>query len=306
MEIETYRKEYLENVKTIAAAEGEVTVTAFVDTVLKDLQEINVVGDFEICFALGKHGRKNYRVDAYAFDDYDYSMSLFIAEYSGENQAETITRTETVVLFEKLAAFVDGCFNGNLRYDIEISTPAYDMVDQLLNLKSVIRKYRLFVLTDKVMSDKISSFPASSINDIPVEYNLWDMNRLYRILSSGDGHEPVEIDLTKWNSKGIPCLEASDASTEEIKCLLCVIPGNILADLYDTYGSILLEGNVRSFLSAKVKVNKNIRKTIIEADGESKRMFFAYNNGSLDRMCANHFDVWLVLLQELGYAHDGA
>lgn len=279
MEIDSYRKEYLENVKTIAAAESEVTVTAFVDTVLKDLQEINVVGDYELCFALGKHGRKNYRVDAYAFDDYDYSMSLFIADYSGENNIETITRTDTTALFEKLAAFVDGCMNGSLRYDIEISTPAYDMVDQLLNLKSVIRKYRLFVLTDKVMSDKISSFPSGKINDIPVEYNLWDMNRLYRILSSGDGHEPVEIDLTKWNGKGIPCLEASDASTEDIKCLLCVIPGYILADLYDTYGSVLLEGNVRSFLSAKVKVNKNIRKTIIEADGESKRMFFAYNNG---------------------------
>ena len=39
--------------------------------------------------------------------------------------------------------------------------------------------------------------------------------------------------------------------------MLCVIPGAILADLYDTYGSTLLEGKVRSFLSAKGNVNKN-------------------------------------------------
>ena len=117
------------------------------------------------------------------------------------------------------------------------------------------------------------------MNGIPVEYNLWDINRLFRVLHSGDGHEPVEIDLKKWNDWGLPCLEASDASTDDIQCLLCVIPGSVLADLYDTYGSLLLEGNVRSFLSTKVKVNKNIRKTIIEADGENKRMFFAYNNG---------------------------
>ena len=74
-------------------------------------------------------------------------------------------------------------------------------------------------------------------------------------------------------------MEASDASTNDIRCFLSVIPGNILADLYDVYGSMLLEGNVRSFLSTKVKVNKNIRKTIIEAEGESKRNFFSYNNG---------------------------
>jgi hypothetical protein len=87
------------------------------------------------------------------------------------------------------------------------------------------------------------------------------------------------IDFTKYAEKGLPCLEASDVSTDDIKCLLCVIPGRILADLYDTYGSILLEGNVRSFLSTRGSVNKNIRKTIIEADGEDKRMFFSYNNG---------------------------
>ena len=29
--------------------------------------------------------------------------------------------------------------------------------------------------------------------------------------------EPVEIDLTKWSKYGIPCLEASDASTDDIQ-----------------------------------------------------------------------------------------
>ena len=129
------------------------------------------------------------------------------------------------------------------------------------------------------MSGKISTLDLGQINGISIEYNIWDIQRLYRVMSTGDGHEPVEIDFLKITEKGLPCLEASDASTDDVKCLLCVIPGEILADLYDTYGSTLLEGNVRSFLSAKGNVNKNIRKTILEADGESKRMFFAYNNG---------------------------
>lgn len=279
MEINEYRKEYLENVKAIAAAENEGTVTTFVKTVLEDLQSLNIIPDFELCFAMGKNGRRNYRVDAYSFDDYDYSMSIFVADYSGDADISTLIKTEANVLFDKISAFLDGCLNGNFRNEIEISTPVYDMVEQIIHLKNTTRKYRFFILTDKAMSEKIASFSTSSINDIPIEYNIWDMSRLHRVLSSGDGHEPVEIDFRNFQIQGLPCLEASDAATDEIKCYLCVIPGAVLADLYDTYGSVLLEGNVRSFLSTKVKVNKNIRKTIIQADGENKRMFFAYNNG---------------------------
>jgi hypothetical protein len=49
----------------------------------------------------------------------------------------------------------------------------------------------------------------------------------------------------------------------------------MLADIYDNYGSSLLEGNVRSFLSTKVAVNKKIRATILNCP----ELFFAYNNG---------------------------
>lgn len=279
MELNDYRKDYLENVKMIAAAEHEGTVATFVQTVLTDLQELNVISDFELCYSTGKNGRKNYRVDGYSFDDYDCSMSLFITEYDGEEQLSTITRTDATFLFERLLAFVDGCLNGNFRNTIEISTPVYDLVERIVSLEKLTRKYRFFILTDKEMSEKISTIEMGEINSIPVEYNIWDIKRLYRVIGNGDGHEPVEIDFKELTSNGLPCLEASDVSTDNITCFLCVIPGEILADLYDKYGSTLLEGNVRSFLSVKGKVNKNIRKTILESDGESKRMFFAYNNG---------------------------
>lgn len=279
MELTDFRKDYLENIKMFAAADDAGTASTFVKTVLEDLQDSNVISDFEECFSVGKYRRKSYRVDAYSFDEYDYSMSLFIAEYYGEDEIETLTLTEANALFEKLNTFLDGALNGNFRNDMEISTPAYDLVDKLVSLEHTIRKYKFFIVTDKAMSGKISTLDIGQINGVNIEYHIWDIQRLYRVMSTGDGHEPVEIDFLKITEKGLPCLEASDVSTDDVKCLLCVIPGEILADLYDTYGSTLLEGNVRSFLSVKGKVNKNIRKTILEADGESKKMFFAYNNG---------------------------
>ena len=279
MELVDYKKDYLENVKMLAAADMSGTTATFVKTVLDDLQDLNVISDFEECFDSGKYGRKNYRVDAYSFDDYDCSMSIFIADFDGESDESILTMTDAKDLFEKINTFIDGSLNGNLRHELEISTPVYDLVELIVNLENKIRKFRFFIITDKSMSGKISSLSQGEINGIPIEYNIWDMPRLYRVMRTGDKYEPVEINFLKLTEKGLPCLEASDASTDDVKCLLCVIPGKVLADLYDTYGSSLLEGNVRSFLSAKGNVNKNIRKTIIEADGESKRMFFAYNNG---------------------------
>ncbi len=65
------------------------------------------------------------------------------------------------------------------------------------------------------------------------------------------------------------------SSTDDYTAYLCNIPGTVLATLYNTYGGRLLEGNVRSFLQTKGKVNKGIRNTILN----NPDMFFAYNNG---------------------------
>ena len=53
------------------------------------------------------------------------------------------------------------------------------------------------------------------------------------------------------------------------------MPGKFLADIYLKYGSKLLQGNVRAFLSVRGKVNKGIRNTIIN----HPENFFTFNNG---------------------------
>ena len=57
--------------------------------------------------------------------------------------------------------------------------------------------------------------------------------------------------------------EGEDESTPEnvitYSAYLAVVPGQVLNDLYLEYGARLLEGNVRSFLSVRGKVNKSIQ-----------------------------------------------
>jgi hypothetical protein len=131
------------------------------------------------------------------------------------------------------------------------------------------------IFTTASISSTITSLDESEINGVVTECQIWDINRLFRVCGSTTGRRIIEIDFKDNSQYGIPCLEASGAETEDFKSYLCIIPGTLLADIYDKYGSSLLEGNVRSFLSTKVAVNKKIRYTI----QQNPERFFAYNNG---------------------------
>ena len=82
------------------------------------------------------------------------------------------------------------------------------------------------------------------------------------------------VDLSTIDGGGLPCIEAG-ADTDQYAAYLCVVPARALAEMYEEYGSRLLEGNVRSFLAIRGKVNKGIRNTLLH----QPEMFFAYNNG---------------------------
>ncbi|MEG2013056.1 MAG: AIPR family protein [Anaerovoracaceae bacterium] len=276
MELHEFRKDYLENVKAIAAADNEGTSASFVRAVCDTLVGGEIFDDYELCYYTGTASRKKYRVDAYSYDDYDKSMTMIIADYMGDDDALRLTLTDAKSLFGRLRVFAEESMVGKLKNEVEISTPTYDLVDKLSSLKSEIRKLKFYIITDKEMSEKISSFEETMVCDIPCEYHLWDIVRLHRMLGIGDGHEPVEINLKSIIPNGVPCLVASDVNIDSCKCYLCVLPATFLADIYDMYGSRLLEGNVRTFLSARGNVNKNIRRTIL---GDERNMFFAYNNG---------------------------
>ena len=150
-----------------------------------------------------------------------------------------------------------------------------DLVDFLRQNAKEIRKYRFLIFTDADLSSNVKSVDIEACDDVPAEGQIWDVDRLFRVCCSEQGRQIIEIDFRQYCEEGIPCLEASSAATDQYSSYLGVIPGSVLADIYDRYGSKLLEGNVRSFLSTKVAVNKKIRTTILK----TPQMFFAFNNG---------------------------
>jgi hypothetical protein len=128
---------------------------------------------------------------------------------------------------------------------------------------------RVFFVTDGECPELTAPTGVRGIaSDVAVELHVWDASRLARAALSGKSSESVDVDLRP----GLPCLLAVGS---EAPSYLVILPGELLARLYDDLGERLLELNVRSFLQARGKVNKGIRETLL---GEPGR-FFAYNNG---------------------------
>lgn len=270
-----FKKDFLKSIKTAAAVTGEGSCAAFVDNVAQYLIDAEVLSDFSPAFYTGKNGRSKYRVDGYVYDEFDNTMNLIIANFDGNDLERRITNTVANHDFGELRLFLSTALTTNLYREIEMSTPCADLLDFLRLNEKNIRKYRFLIFTDADMSATIKTVDIDDYNGISIEGQIWDVDRLFRVCCSELGRQVIEIDFKEYCGVGIPCLEASSAVTEQYSSYLGVIPGTVLADIYDRYGSKLLEGNVRSFLSTKVAVNKKIRSTILNVP----QMFFAFNNG---------------------------
>lgn len=270
-----FREEFLASVRVEAATTGEGTCASFVSNMAKYLIESEVLPDFTPAYKAGiGKGNKKYRVDGYVLDEVDYTLNLIIADFDGID-VKTLGKTELKTSLSRITYFVDLVLNSKLYRDIEISTPCADLVDLLRSYRNKIRKYRILLMTDAEMSTTIKNVAEFDIDNKPVECQIWDIERLFRVCCSETGRQTIEIDFKEYMSYGIPCLETTGMASNIYTSYLCIIPGKVLADIYDKYGSALLEGNVRSFLSTKVAVNKKIRETILKCPS----MFFAFNNG---------------------------
>lgn len=275
MDSSEFKKDFLESIKSAAATTGEGSCATFVDNMSQYLIDSEVLSDFTPSFYTGRAGRSKYRVDGYVYDEFDNTMNLIIANFDGNDLERRMTNTIAMHDFGRLRIFLETALKTNLYKEIEISTPCADLVDFLRQNVKAIRKYRFLIFTDADLSSNVKSVDIKSYDDIPVEGQIWDIDRLFRICCSEQGRQIIEIDFRQYCGEGIPCLEASSVATDQYSSYLGVIPGSVLADIYDRYGSKLLEGNVRSFLSTKVAVNKKIRATILN----TPQMFFAFNNG---------------------------
>lgn len=276
MDLSQFRNDLLETVRSRAESNLDFNRAGFVDEVGERLTDSEEFSDFVACRYEGISGKRKLKIDGYAFDDADNSLALLIADFSNDDVMPSFNTADALKSFGMLRAFVEEALKGNLTDgSIEESQPGHGLASDIRDWHSKVTKYRLYLASDAQLKSKAKDWPDVDINGTQAEHHIWDVSRFYRAYVSATGRDELVVDFGDFGTGGgLPCLAAASAEGE-YQAYLCMIPGSVLAGIYERYGSRLLEGNVRSFLSTRGKVNAKIQQTI----RQQPEMFFAFNNG---------------------------
>ncbi len=231
--------------------------------------------------------RPAVEISGYSIQDKD-TLNLIATIFSG-GPPGPVTPAQVRRAARRARAFWERCRDRPYHDDLEESSDAWDMALAMRRAAPDIRRVRTFIATDGVA--RIEYLDRDTEDEVEYEQSIWDLRRLWRLESTGRRGEPIEIDFTARYGRPLPAL-AAPIQSDEYRAFMTVIPGDWLADIYEEYGSRLLERNVRSFLQFTGKVNKGMRATVRD---EPER-FLAYNNG----ISATASDVELVLLPDGG------
>lgn len=233
---------------------------------LEYLEEAGEVNDSIMC-PFRSYG---LQLNAYAIDEDYTNLDLFVSIYSDSDTPKSVSQSEVDAAIKRAIQLYQKAIN-DLYTSFKKDNDAYEFAITVNKQKNKIKSVRICALTNGLV--KPIPFKNIMLGNAEISFAIWDIDRLYRCVSSGKMRETIEIDFEEKFGVTIPCIE--NDTSDKYSVYLAIISGELLALLYDEYRDRLLEKNVRSFLQVKGAVNKGIRDTL----RDEPDMFLAYNNG---------------------------
>ena len=233
--------------------------------------EYGEISNYELC----QFKKGQAMLTAYSYNEDLESLDLFLF-----SKASTPTAKIGVDTVQDKYSNISNFYREALRnipfFGAEVSEDAKNAIALIKEVRNNIQRVRLFFLTNGIVdpSPILNFSEENEYEHIFMEYSTWDLSRVYRMNAINSGSEAIEIDFRlNYNTK-IHCLRVEDENPK-VDAYFAIMPGSILAKIYEQYKQTLLEGNVRLFLQKTNKVNRQICKTI----KERPEMFFSFNNG---------------------------
>lgn len=245
---------------------GWTTDDFLTSVMLEYLEEAGEVNDPIICPFRGY----GLQLNAYTISEDFECVDIYVSIYSESDIPKSVSQTEVDAAVKRAIQLYHKAIN-DLYTSFQKDNDTYEFAITLHQKKDKIRNVRICAITNGL----VKPIPLNNITigNAEISFTIWDIDRLYRCVTSGKMRETIEIDFEEKFGTTVPCIENNTSSKYSV--YLAIIDGKILAVLYDEYRDRLLEKNVRSFLQVKGAVNKGIRDTL----REDPEMFLAYNNG---------------------------
>ncbi|MBE6061899.1 MAG: hypothetical protein E7215_17310 [Clostridium sulfidigenes] len=215
--------------------------------------------------------RQAMMVSAHAFDEKNAALTLIAVKWERSSKLAKMSRNDANRIFKMTRRFYRNAKAGMYK-EMEETDTAYTLAQMIYERQSFISTVRILLLSNAIID--LEPPADSEEEDTVFSYDVWDIDRIFRLVGQGGNTGENDINLTDQYDCSI-CMMRMQADHQKYDCYVGMFPGEVLARIYDEYGQQLIERNVRSFLQAKNAVNKGIRDTV----KEEPEMFMAYNNG---------------------------
>jgi hypothetical protein len=271
MTLDEFYAEFMQGIYASAGANSDFFESVFAENMCEFLESQGIVDDYAL--VQFKKTSLGMRLDAASYDEESERMTLIVADFRPTSGLESLSLTDIEKSMRRAERFFTESKKTSFYQTLEESSPGYAWARQINEKAPKISRIQVIVISNAELSKRVGALPEVKLDGYRTSLGIWDIGRLFQVESSGKAEDMV-MDFSDTHQDGIPCLHAN-CSNGQYESYLLIVPGKLLADLYDEYGDRLLEQNVRTFLQFRGKVNKGIRNTIIREPS----MFFAYNNG---------------------------
>lgn len=156
------------------------------------------------------------------------------------------------------------------RSGVPLADAAELLLQYVRDVHEHVQSIRLLAVTNASTPERRGE--VDPVLGVPVAVVVRDVGEL-SALGSQSAMQDVTLDLSEAAAGGLPVLGPVPGPAFE--SYLVVLPGELIADLYQAHGSGVLGRNVRAFLQVSNRVNKGIAQTL----KDDPKSFFAFNNG---------------------------
>lgn len=298
MEIQEYLKFRLDLLNESKDEDGFINESSFINNAIPLMLDAKLIDteDFTETYYSTEIDGTAIKVNGYIINDSGERLQLFILNdesISFDNKSLEVSLKEYYEgIFKKTMSFTNKAIKGHLN-DIQdigainalinqmsssLGADQFDVVEIFLVSATATTtgtsspQPKRMDFKDEVIKIKFNKNRESIDKEILVIKRLIDLNFLYGVMASQGNREQLIINFAEQFDFKIEAIKAADEKYFE--SYLCVLPAEILAQLYRRFSSRLLEKNVRSFLQFR-GVNQGMRKTL----SKDPEKFIAFNNG---------------------------
>jgi hypothetical protein len=268
-----YRDALLAAAEEDASSEGSLcSADHLVGVVARMLEDVGIVENVQMLPFDGVIGSARSRISGIALDEDAETLVLIAGLLSQPDIRLGLAEIRTAA--DRALRFYNEAIRDGLARAEGAGQEVREFARRIEAAAQQISLVRIVVLTDAeipgaVMQERL-------IEGTRVRFEIFDIQRLLRVLGEGASREDIEINLEEELGHGLACLKVSSAN-DEYDTYLAALPGNLLSEIYSRYGTRLLELNVRAFLGVRGKktANAGLRETLLNYPTR----FLAFNNG---------------------------